>query len=201
MATTITAAGDIVVGTGSGTYDNLPIGTTAQILTADTTVSPYKVKWATPAVSTPTFTGVALFINGTSTSITQNTQLTFAFPAGSEDYDTNAFHDNTTNNARITIPTGYGGKYLITSQIMSPDNWNGYGYGYLYKNGAGMNAIGLYNDSRFGSLVVTDGVNALIGSTTISLAAADYLELRFQSAITTGAHSMYVRWTATWLGA
>jgi hypothetical protein len=49
MATTITAAGDLVVGTGSGTYDNLPIGTTAQVLTADTTVSPYKVKWATPA--------------------------------------------------------------------------------------------------------------------------------------------------------
>ena len=49
MATTITASGDIVIGTGSGTYDNLPIGTTGQLLTADTTVSPYKVKWATPA--------------------------------------------------------------------------------------------------------------------------------------------------------
>jgi len=47
MATTITASGDIVVGTGSGTYDNLPIGSTGQVLTADTTVSPYKVKWAT----------------------------------------------------------------------------------------------------------------------------------------------------------
>jgi hypothetical protein len=52
MATEITASGDIIVGTGSGTFDNLPIGTTGQILTADTTVSPYKVKWATPAVST-----------------------------------------------------------------------------------------------------------------------------------------------------
>jgi len=49
MATTITASGDIVVGTGSGTYDNLPIGTTNQVLTADTSVSPYKVKWATPS--------------------------------------------------------------------------------------------------------------------------------------------------------
>jgi hypothetical protein len=48
MATTITASGDIVIGTGSGTYDNLPIGTTGQLLTADTTVSPYKVKWAAP---------------------------------------------------------------------------------------------------------------------------------------------------------
>jgi len=67
MATTITASGDIVVGTGSGTYDNLPIGTTGQILTADTTVSPYKVKWATPSaggsgltwISTTTFSNVA----------------------------------------------------------------------------------------------------------------------------------------------
>jgi hypothetical protein len=49
MATTITASGDIVVGTGSGTYDNLPIGSTGQVLTADTTVSPYKVKWAAAA--------------------------------------------------------------------------------------------------------------------------------------------------------
>lgn len=47
MATEITAAGDIIVGTGSGAFDNLPIGTTGQVLTADTTVSPYKVKWAT----------------------------------------------------------------------------------------------------------------------------------------------------------
>ena len=49
MATEIAASGDIIVGTGSGTFDNLPIGTTGQILTADTTVSPYKVKWATPS--------------------------------------------------------------------------------------------------------------------------------------------------------
>jgi hypothetical protein len=49
MATTITASGDIVVGTGNGTYDNLPIGSTGQVLTADTTVSPYKVKWAAAA--------------------------------------------------------------------------------------------------------------------------------------------------------
>lgn len=49
MATEITASGDIIVGTGSGTFDNLPIGTTGQVLTADTTVSPYKVKWSTPA--------------------------------------------------------------------------------------------------------------------------------------------------------
>jgi len=71
MATTITAAGDIVVGTGSGTYDNLPIGTTAQILTADTTVSPYKVKWATPAVAASGLT----FISATSFSAVSSVSL------------------------------------------------------------------------------------------------------------------------------
>jgi hypothetical protein len=66
MATTITAAGDIVVGTGSGTYDNLPIGTTAQVLTADTTVSPYKVKWATPAAAS---SGMTKVTSGTFTNV------------------------------------------------------------------------------------------------------------------------------------
>jgi hypothetical protein len=51
MATEITASGDIIVGTGSGTFDNLPIGSTGQVLTADTTVSPYKVKWASLATN------------------------------------------------------------------------------------------------------------------------------------------------------
>lgn len=75
MATEITASGDIIVGTGSGTFDNLPIGTTGQILTADTTVSPYKVKWASPAsaggmtlLSTTSLSGATTNITGISTS-------------------------------------------------------------------------------------------------------------------------------------
>lgn len=73
MATEITAAGDIIVGTGSGTFDNLPIGTTGQVLTADTTVSPYKVKWASAAsgggltlLSTTTLSGASTTISSIS---------------------------------------------------------------------------------------------------------------------------------------
>jgi hypothetical protein len=67
MATTITASGDIVVGTGSGTYDNLPIGTTGQVLTADTTVSPYKVKWATASSGGMTLLSTTTLTSNTTT--------------------------------------------------------------------------------------------------------------------------------------
>jgi hypothetical protein len=69
MATEITASGDIIVGTGSGTFDNLPIGSTGQILTADTTVSPYKVKWAAPA-------GGGKVLQVVSAAITTSTAIT-----------------------------------------------------------------------------------------------------------------------------
>jgi hypothetical protein len=121
MATTITAAGDIVVGTGSGTYDNLPIGTTNQVLTADTTVSPYKVKWATVS-SSPTFVGCQVYrttnlstSNGTTTSITYDSEV----------LDTDGFHSTVTNTDRLTVPTGKGGKYLINAQISWAGNTTG----------------------------------------------------------------------------
>lgn len=69
MATEITAAGDIIVGTGSGTFDNLPIGTTGQVLTADTTVSPYKVKWATASSGSFTLVTNSSFTSTASHSV------------------------------------------------------------------------------------------------------------------------------------
>jgi hypothetical protein len=48
MATEITAKGDLIAGTGSATFDNLAVGTNAQVLTADSTTAT-GLKWATPA--------------------------------------------------------------------------------------------------------------------------------------------------------
>ncbi len=81
MATEITASGDIIVGTGSGTFDNLPIGSTGQILTADTTVSPYKVKWATPAGGVAT---AWTLVNAGGTALTGATNVTINFSAQKE---------------------------------------------------------------------------------------------------------------------
>lgn len=132
MATTITAAGDIVVGTGSGTYDNLPIGTTAQVLTADTTVSPYKVKWAAPATGS-TFVGCSLY-KSTIQTLTNNTNTAITWD--SENFDSDGFHDNATNNTRITIPAGKAGKYLFTGLESFPANATGGRVVFIFKNGS-----------------------------------------------------------------
>lgn len=104
MATTITASGDIVVGTGSGTYDNLPIGTTGQVLTADTTVSPYKVKWAAAASgnTNPAFRAYRATSNQ---SVTTNVRTKVQFNA--ENYDTNSCFDSTTNYRFTPTVAGY----------------------------------------------------------------------------------------------
>jgi hypothetical protein len=75
MATEITAKADLIVGTGNAAFDNLPVGANGTVLTADSTVSPTGLKWATPAsgggmtlLSTTTLSGTTTTIssiNGT----------------------------------------------------------------------------------------------------------------------------------------
>ena len=176
MATEITAAGDIIVGTGSGTFDNLPIGTTAQVLTADTTVSPYKVKWATPAATTPTFVGVNATRTNVSTVLVANTNITVAFTT--EEYDTNSFHDNTTNNSRVTIPSGYSGKYQLSALMNNPTGTpGGYQYMMVYKNGSQYTTGGV----REGTYARQAGAaNQMFSfSQVVTATAGDYFELQY----------------------
>ena len=63
MATEITAKGDLIVGTGSGTFDNLPAGTNGYTLVADSSVSPTGLKWAAPSSGALTLITQASFDN------------------------------------------------------------------------------------------------------------------------------------------
>jgi hypothetical protein len=121
MATEITASGDIIVGTGSGTFDNLPIGSTGQILTADTTVSPYKVKWATPAsagsltlLSTTSLSGTT---NTISISASSYTNLFIMFR------DIRANTNNTVINLRLNGDTGNNYYYSQWRQYQGASNF------------------------------------------------------------------------------
>ena len=169
MATTITAAGDIVVGTGSGTYDNLPIGTTAQVLTADTTVSPYKVKWATPAGGS-TFSGCFAYsstdqtiANGTNTFLSWN----------SESFDVDGYHSTSSNTSRFTIPTGKTGYFLWSMNI----NWGSSATGIrtveFFKNGTK-----IVSGTGLDSIADSDGFVFQSPSVLIQLSAGDYVETR-----------------------
>ena len=71
MATEIAAKGDLIVGTGAATFDNLPVGSNSQILVADSTAST-GLKWATAssgavtAIQTITTSGAATNVSFTS---------------------------------------------------------------------------------------------------------------------------------------
>ena len=103
----INAKGDLLAGTAADTLQAISVGTNGQTLVADSSTAT-GLKWATPA-SGSTFVGVSVY--GGTLSVANNTST--AVPFTGENFDTSTFHDNTTNNTRITIPTGKGGYYQV----------------------------------------------------------------------------------------
>ena len=73
MATEITAKGDLIVGTGSGTFDNLPAGTNGYTLVADS-VETTGLKWVAPAGGGK----VLQVVSATTTTEVQSTSSTYA---------------------------------------------------------------------------------------------------------------------------
>ena len=168
MATEIAAKGDLIVGTGSATFDNLGVGTNGQVLTADSTVSPTGLKWATPA-SGASFSGVRLRLSGSQT-IPNATDTVLNYTV--ENFDTNAYHDNTTNNSRITIPAGKAGYYLVFGTVNYTQN----------NTGARVHEV-LYNNTTTIARDESNNNGASIQvchsiSSVYYLAEADYIEHR-----------------------
>lgn len=88
-----------------------------------------------------------------------------------EDYDTHAFHDNATNNTRMTVPAGYGGKYWIAGEAAFAAALVSQRYVRIYKNGATALSIGQGYS--------TNTVNVYMQTQTeVELAAGDYVELQ-----------------------
>ena len=165
MATEIAAKGDLIAGTGSATFDNLPVGTNGQVLTADSTVSPTGLKWATPS-STPTASACQAK-RATDQTISNNTLTVLTFDA--HDFDTSSYHSLVTNTERLTVPsTGY---YLVNAQVMFATNASGYRQLGIFKNGTRLNYAT--------ATAATSATEAtIIFNLMVSLTAADYLEIK-----------------------
>jgi hypothetical protein len=165
MATEIDAKGDLIVGTGADAFARLAVGTNGHTLVADSTVSPTGLKWAAPAAGSFVGCGLRDTANQTTTGGV-DTAVTF----NTEYFDTDAFHDNSTNTSRITIPSGKDGKYLFSYSMVNtaPAEAN-YSQSTIRKNGTAVTGI----QTLFSSLTYTTMAQTVI----LDLVATDYVEV------------------------
>ena len=192
--TLLTAKGDLISATAASTVARLAVGTDAQILVADSTAST-GLKWATP--SSPSFVGCQAINDNFSVSYTQYANLAIPF-ASADKFDTNGFHDPATNKTRITIPTGYTGKYLFTfTGFLGTQNT--YANAQPYINGAAYKDY--YSFQFYTSFSGT--ANGRFASTVLmNLNAGDYVEVYYSSDKTTGTISgAYATFGCVFLGA
>lgn len=161
MTNPMTTTGDTIYSSSGSTPARRAIGTTGQVLT----VSGGLPTWATP--TSPAFVGAYAYKSaGQAISSGSNTLQTFDL----ELFDTDGFHSTTTNTARMTIPTGQAGKYLVVahsglgqaSQSPSPC-WI-----WIEKNGSNI----IYNSQ----IMITSGMANRFGIVTVAdLAEGDYV--------------------------
>ena len=188
----VDAKGDIIAATADNTVSRLAVGTNGQVLTADSTAAT-GLKWASPS---STFVGCVAYTAASSFTTTGGTPVIFGWNA--EIIDTNGFHDNTTNNSRLTIPTGYGGKYLVTVQFELNTATGMYFISYIKKNGSPSNGV---NRGSCGSSDTNYGFRNFYYAEVISLAAGDYVEYQLQTGSSGTWTNTYGQFSCVYLGA
>ena len=161
--TIVDAKGDLIGATAADTPARLAVGTNGQLLTADSTAAT-GLAWTTVSAS-PSFVGASV-TKSAAQSISNNTTTVLTWDG--EQFDTNTFHDNSTNNSRMTIPSGKAGKYAVNSTIRWVGSSSGRRKIFIYKNGSE-------------ALVVESGASIDATSSQIyfvlNLAVSDYVEI------------------------
>jgi hypothetical protein len=167
---TLTTTGDTLYASAANTPARLAIGSTGNVLTVAGGVP----TWAAPASTTPTFVGCSA---GGSTTVS-NGSTVYSLAMTSENFDTDGFHDNATNNTRFTIPTGKGGKYQINIRV-GIDNASGVpGNHNIYARVNGTTGAWAYTSTSSILTNATSNTNTVsVGSGILTLAAGDYIEI------------------------
>ena len=123
-----------------------------------------------------TFVGASVYKTGNQT-ISTATQTVISWD--NEDFDTDGFHDNVSNNGRFTIPTGKGGKYLIsaTNLYLSHFSTSVQFFIDIFKNGNLLYSI-------MTPWIAGYENNGVSGGAIVNASAADYFELRITQSST-----------------
>jgi hypothetical protein len=142
------------------------------------------------------YVGVRLKHSANQTVTTSELVLTW----DTELFDTDGFHSTSTNPTRITIPSGKGGKYLLTTSVGYTDATSGESYyQYVLLNGDHSSAGNIAINVQLGTVALQQCM-----SDVLILAAGDYIELTVYQ---TGASNRTVRhdygpyFSLTYLGA
>jgi hypothetical protein len=205
----VTAKGDLIVATASGSVTNQSVGSNNQVLTADSAQSD-GIKWANGSAATLTTTGDILYASSANTparlgigstdqvlKVSGGVPVWGAAPAASfvgcsvykvsgsqsvgagtaaavtfngENFDSDGFHDNSTNNSRLTIPTGQGGKYIVSGRTIWYEYNKGKVASTIRKNGSTALAYSV-------DYTATDYWETHAIVSIVDLAAGDYIEL------------------------
>lgn len=191
--TILDAKGDLISATAADTPARLAVGTNGQVLTADSSTST-GLKWATPASGT-TYVGASVS-NSASQTIANTTETTMTFDT--EQFDTDGIHSTSSNTGRMTIPTGKGGKYLLSGMFNPAANGVNWEF-YVYVNGS-YYITGFPQTSGAGN---ARGTAQCILNVVLNLNAADYVEVKAwqNSGGNSDIRNQYGRYQISYLGA
>ena len=162
--TPLTTKGDLF--TFSTVDARLGVGTNTYVLTADSAEAT-GLKWAAPASSS--FAGARL-TKSIGQTISNNTDTMVSWDV--ETFDVGGYHDNATNNTRITIPSGKAGYYQIDVTLDYAANATGQRVITLAKNGTNRAYnLNIIRPSGAG------GYTSVFYSDVVYGAVADYFEI------------------------
>jgi hypothetical protein len=102
------------------------------------------------------------------TGVVTSTDTRVAWNA-TDDFDTDGFHDPSTNNSRMTVPAGKDGKYLLTATVLWDSNATGARHAWFFKNGSG---LGGFVRNAATAQILAQGLSMIA-----NLVAGDYVEV------------------------